>query len=119
MEENAIIETYTREQVEHIIEKAETLETEVNELRKQTVYLKNSINCKIRKKCKRHGAKVVHDCDHWEYGDPTGRGEWIVCGDGEYVPSMCSACCKTSSWHTVQTSKYCPNCGAKMGGEAE
>ena len=116
MEENAINEMYTREQVEHIIEKAETLETEVNELRKQTAYLKSCINCKIRKKCKSHSTKVLHDCDHWEHGEPTGRGEWIVCGDGEYVPSMCTVCGKISSWHTVQSAKYCPNWGAEMDG---
>lgn len=42
------------------------------------------------------------------------QGEWVVCGDGEYVPFMCSACGKTTSWYHKQTAKYCPNCGAKM-----
>jgi predicted RNA-binding Zn-ribbon protein involved in translation (DUF1610 family) len=45
------------------------------------------------------------------------HGEWIVCGDGEYVPFMCSACGKTTSWYHKQTANYCPNCGAKMDGE--
>ena len=49
-------------------------------------------------------AKVVH-------------GEWVVCGDGEYVPFVCSACGKTTSWYHKQTANYCPNCGAKMDGE--
>ena len=42
------------------------------------------------------------------------HGEWVVCGDGEYVPFMCSACGKTTSWYHAQTANYCPNCGAKM-----
>lgn len=45
------------------------------------------------------------------------RGEWIVCGDGEYVPFMCSHCGKTTSWYHAQTAKYCPNCGADMRGD--
>ena len=46
--------------------------------------------------------------------EPVRHGEWIVCGDGEYVPFVCSACGKTTSWYHAQTAKYCPNCGAKM-----
>lgn len=45
------------------------------------------------------------------------HGEWIVCGDGEYVPFMCSHCGKTTSWYHAQTANYCPNCGAKMDGD--
>ena len=45
------------------------------------------------------------------------HGRWIVCGDGEYVPFMCSACGKTTSWYHAQTANYCPNCGAKMDGD--
>ena len=48
---------------------------------------------------------------------PIRHGEWIVCGDGEYVPFMCSACGKTTSWYHKQTANYCPNCGAKMDGD--
>lgn len=40
--------------------------------------------------------------------------EWVVSGDGEYVPYVCTACCKTTTWYHKQTAKYCPNCGAKM-----
>lgn len=47
---------------------------------------------------------------------PVVHGEWVVCGDGEYVPFMCSACGKTTSWYHAQTANYCPNCGAKMDG---
>lgn len=42
------------------------------------------------------------------------HGEWVVCGDGEYVPFMCSACGNTTSWYHAQTANYCPNCGATM-----
>lgn len=45
---------------------------------------------------------------------PVVHGEWVVCGDGEYVPFMCSACGKTTSWYHSQTANFCPNCGAKM-----
>lgn len=45
------------------------------------------------------------------------QGEWVVCGDGERVPFMCTHCGKTTSWYHKQTAKYCPNCGAKMKGE--
>ena len=45
------------------------------------------------------------------------HGRWVVCGDGEYVPFMCSACGKTTSWYHAQTANYCPNCGAKMDGD--
>lgn len=44
------------------------------------------------------------------------HGEWVVCGDGEYVPFMCSACGKTTSWYHAQTANFCPNCGATMDG---
>ena len=37
----------------------------------------------------------------------------------EYVPFLCSACGKTTSWYHAQTANYCPNCGAKMEGGAE
>jgi predicted RNA-binding Zn-ribbon protein involved in translation (DUF1610 family) len=46
------------------------------------------------------------------------HGEWVVCGDGKYVPFMCSACGKTTSWYHKQTANYCPNCGAKMDGKS-
>ena len=47
------------------------------------------------------------------------HGKWVVCGDGEYVPFICSACGKTTSWYHKQTANYCPNCGAKMDGGNE
>ena len=46
------------------------------------------------------------------------HGEWIVCGDGDCVPFMCSYCGKTTSYqHRMMYGKYCPNCGAKMDGD--
>lgn len=41
-------------------------------------------------------------------------GEWVVCGDGEYVPFVCTSCSKTTSWYHKQTANFCPNCGAEM-----
>ena len=49
---------------------------------------------------------------------PIRRGEWIVCGDGNDAPWMCSHCGKTTAnkYKTIY-GKYCPNCGAKMDGD--
>ena len=45
------------------------------------------------------------------------HGEWVVCGDGDNVPWMCSHCGKTTAHkYKVMYGKYCPNCGAKMDG---
>lgn len=56
------------------------------------------------------------------YGEPVEialvkHAEWVASGDGEYVPFVCTACCKTTSWYHKQTANYCPNCGAKMKGD--
>ena len=46
---------------------------------------------------------------------PVRHGEWVVCGDGDNVPWMCSHCGKTTAHkYKVMYGKYCPNCGAKM-----
>ena len=47
------------------------LEAATKEMRTENVWLKSCLNCKIRKECPRHCGKVVHGCDHWEYGDST------------------------------------------------
>lgn len=45
------------------------------------------------------------------------HAEWVVCGDGDNVPWMCSHCGKTTAHkYKVIYGKYCPNCGAKMDG---
>lgn len=51
---------------------------------------------------------------------PVVRGEWIVCGDGDNVPWMCSNCGKTTA-HKYKTmyGKFCPNCVARMDGDGE
>ena len=64
-------DAYTEEQVASIIQQADKLEARNNELEKECAWLKNCLNCKIRKECPRHCGKVVHNCDHWEYGDAT------------------------------------------------
>ena len=49
---------------------------------------------------------------------PVRHGEWVVCGDGDNVPWMCSHCGKTTAHkYKVMYGKYCPNCGAKMDGD--
>ena len=51
---------------------------------------------------------------------PVVHAEWIVCGDGDNVPWMCSHCGKTTAHkYKVMYGKYCPNCGAKMDGGNE
>lgn len=51
---------------------------------------------------------------------PVVHAEWVVCGDGDNVPWMCSHCGKTTAHkYKVIYGKYCPNCGAKMDGGNE
>ena len=48
---------------------------------------------------------------------PVVHAEWVVCGDGDNVPWMCSHCGKTTAHkYKVMYGKYCPHCGAKMDG---
>ena len=54
---------------------------------------------------------------------PVVRGEWIVhrAEDGE-EDVECSACGSTPSWHSTPREaapRYCPWCGAQMGGESD
>ena len=51
---------------------------------------------------------------------PVVHAEWVVCGDGDNVPWMCSHCGKTTAHkYKVMYGKYCPHCGAKMDGGEE
>ena len=48
---------------------------------------------------------------------PVVHAEWVVCGDGDNVPWMCSHCGKTTAHkYKVMYGKYCPHCGAMMDG---
>lgn len=48
---------------------------------------------------------------------PVRHAEWVVCGDGDNVPWMCSHCGKTTAHkYKVMYGKYCPHCWAKMDG---
>ena len=48
------------------------------------------------------------------------HAEWVVCGDGDNVPWMCSHCGKTTAHkYKVIYGKYCPHCGAIMDGGAD
>lgn len=50
---------------------------------------------------------------------PVVHAEWVVCGDGDNVPWMCSHCGKTTAHkYKVMYGKYCPHCWAKMDGGA-
>lgn len=73
-----IIEAYTGGQISEIIRKAEEERAENRPLRIELEFLKNCINCKIRNTCPRHCGKVVHGCDHWEYGDPMKEAAPVV-----------------------------------------
>ena len=109
---------FTEEQLANILEAAGNLETRNQKLEKELEWLKSCINCEIRKECPRHCGKVVHGCDHWEYGDSTVdavevvHGRWIPCTNGGY---HCSVCDKRFGF--VFDNNYCPNCGAKMDGD--
>ena len=63
------VDAYSEEQVDSIIQKADLLEIENRNLTEEVDWLKNCLNCEIRKECPRHCGKVVHGCDHWVYGD--------------------------------------------------
>lgn len=115
---------YTKDQLIDTFKKAHGLEARNEELEKECARLKNCLNCKNRKECARHCGKVVHDCDHWEYGDPVAHGRWdkytdekcIGCdADGRLKYRKVSAfyCDKCGHGSAVKTN-YCPNCGAKM-----
>ena len=100
------------------------LVAEEQELRKQIAWLKSCINCKIRNSCPRHCGKVVHDCDHWEYGDPVVHGRWVPLeydgyADGTPVWDLweCSECGEEHSGDEDSLPDYCSNCGAKMDKE--
>lgn len=103
------VEAYTAEQVSEIIQQAETAKDENGTLRTGLEFLKNCINCKIRNTCPRHCGKVVHGCDHWDYGDPVVHGRWKKRGKnlGE-----CSECGEV----VMVRYRYCPDCGARMDG---
>ena len=49
------------------------------------------------------------------------HGEWIVCGDGENVPYLCSHCGKTVPATLIEKypHNYCPNCGARMADDTD
>ena len=68
-------------------------------------------------KCTDMGEKLEYLLKTLDSRTDEKQGEWVVCGDGERVPFMCTHCGKTTSWYHKQTAKYCPNCGARMKGE--
>ena len=122
VEQMPTVDAHTNEQVANIVEKVKQLEISNQELETEYAWLKSCLNCKIRKECPRHCGKVVHDCDHWEYGDNAVEVVHSFWDDsGRYVfPSgrkaICCDICKCAlsvgeynrfKWN------YCPVCGAK------
>ena len=118
---------FTEEQLANILEAAGNLENRNQKLEKELEWLKSCINCEIRKECPRHCGKVVHGCDHWEYGDSTVDAVEVV--HGRWIKNWCNnsfigheyAECSICDCHMLDTnqfwnSNYCPNCGAKMDG---
>ena len=90
--------------------------------------LERSLNERLNRLFKLHGrhdhyVQGFDDCvgrvEEFPAADvaPVVHGEWIVCGDGDNVPWMCSHCGRTTaSKYKIAYGKYCPNCGAKMDG---
>ena len=115
------VDAYTEEQVAQIIKQADKLAAKANELEKEVVWLKSCLNCKIRNVCPRHCGKVVHGCDHWEYGNnavEVVHGYWV--SDKADILFHCSECETqiSTDWdYDDLIWNYCPNCGAKMDGD--
>ena len=113
------VDAYTEEQVAGVIKWADKIAAKNNELEKEVVWLKSCLNCKIRKECPMHCGKVVHNCDHWEYGDNAVEvvyGQWINPYINRYGhPCHCCSVCGFKA--SYQDKNYCPNCGAKMDGD--
>ena len=114
-----------------IIDDVSTVDTFMEEQQKEIAWLKSCLNCKIRKECPSHCGKVVHNCDHWEYGDNTVEvvhGTWLDWHNNPVLPNQyyrwwkCSECGHQYVFNEAVkrnyfASNYCPNCGAKMDGD--
>ena len=119
--ENApTVDAYTREQLGHILDSLDRLEAENKELRTENGWLKSCVNCKIRKECSRHCGKVVHNCDHLEYGGSTVDAVEVVHGWTEVIEPFkvtLTTRCGLCGVAMGNLDNYCPNCGAKMDGD--
>ena len=107
------VDAYTEEQVESLVKKVKQLEIDNQELETEYAWLKSCLNCKIRRECPRHCGKVVHDCDHWVYGDNVVHGHWEKGNKANWQMPLCSACKAQATARYA----YCPKCGAKMDGD--
>ena len=122
VEQMPTVDAYTEEQVDSIIKKADLLEIENLNLEQEVDWLKNCLNCEIRKECPRHCGKVVHDCDHWVYGDnavEVVHGRWAFSHTTtveKYDVVKCSNCGHEAFAIAIYVKEghYCPNCGANM-----
>lgn len=50
---------------------------------------------------------------------PVVHGQWIADGDGYHWTYNCSICAWKDGYPFNERHNFCPNCGAKMDGEAE
>lgn len=50
---------------------------------------------------------------------PVVHGRWIADGDGYHWTYNCSICAWKDGYPFNERHNFCPNCGAKMDGEAE
>lgn len=50
---------------------------------------------------------------------PVVHGRWIADGDGYHWTYNCSICAWKDGYPFNERHNYCPNCGARMDGEAE
>ena len=116
IEDAPTVYAHNEEQVASIMRQVGELAFRNEELDKEVDRLKSCLNCKIRKECPRHCGKVVHGCDHWEYGDTMAHGQWLRkpisrkhfcsnCGNGAF------------NKYFVYGARYCPICGARMDGD--
>ena len=116
------VDAYTEEQVANIIHLSHQLHATNVELEKEVEWLKSCLNCKIRRECPRHCGKVVHDCDHWVYGDnavEVVHGRWAFSHTTtveKYDVVKCSNCGHEAFAIAIYVKEghYCPNCGANM-----
>lgn len=47
------------------------------------------------------------------------HGRWVLLPVGGYASFVCSVCSDKLHWFVGRTTRYCPNCGAKMDGGDE
>lgn len=62
-----------------------------------------------------HGV-AVQKHGRWEYHDTVCTGDGLA---AVYACSECHSCIDEEAFEQLHSTDYCPNCGAKMDGEAD